>query len=86
VTGGIVTEQMVAMPEYRFHLKDGHADEDHAVHLGDDASAIAEGLKTASGLLGELSLLDKGRAHHSLEICASGDTILKIEIQVTRSR
>lgn len=84
VVGRIVTEQVI--DEYRFHLKDGHAYEDHAVHLDDDASAIAESLKTASGLLAELQLLDIGTVRHSLEIRANSETVSKIEIQVTRNR
>jgi hypothetical protein len=74
------------MAQYHFHLNDGHSDEDHALELRDDASAIAEGLKTASGLMSDVNLSDVGSRSHTLKVSANGETILKIEIQMIRSR
>jgi hypothetical protein len=74
------------MPEYRFHLTDGHASEDYAVDLDDDASATAEGLKTASRVLADLRFLDVTRTNQLLEVRAGDNTILKIEVKVIKNR
>jgi hypothetical protein len=74
------------MPRYSFHIQDGFA-EDHALELADDAAAIDEGLKAASGMLRDLNLARVGTECHSFEIRVdTGEPILKIEINATRSR
>jgi hypothetical protein len=74
------------MPNYVFLFKNG-IPEDQIVELPDDSTAVEEGLKTASGLIRDLSLPRIGREFHSLEIRQeSGEQVLKIEFIATRSR
>jgi hypothetical protein len=61
--------------------------EDQIVDLQDHAMAVEEGLKTASGLIRDLSLPRVGRQFHSLEVRQEGgQQILKIEFTATRAR
>jgi hypothetical protein len=74
------------MPNYVFLFQNG-IPEDQLVELQDDSTAVEEGLKTASGLIRDLSLPRIGREFHSLEVRQeSGDQVLKIEFSVTRAR
>jgi hypothetical protein len=74
------------MPNYVFLFQNG-IPEDQLVELQDDSTAVEEGLKTASGLIRDLSLTRVGREFHSLEVREeSGEQVLKIEFSVTRAR
>jgi hypothetical protein len=74
------------MPNYVFLFQNG-IPEDQLVELQDDSTAVEEGLKTASGLIRDLSLTRVGREFHSLEVRQeSGEQVLKIEFSVTRTR
>ena len=74
------------MPNYVFLFQNG-IPEDQLVELQDDSTAIEEGLKTASGLIRDLSLPRIGREFHSLEVRQeSGEQVLKIELSITRAR
>ena len=74
------------MPNYLFLFQNG-IPEDQLVELQDDSTAVEEGLKTASGLIRDLSLPRIGREFHSLEVRQeSGEQVLKIEFSVTRVR
>jgi hypothetical protein len=74
------------MPNYLFLFQNG-IPEDQLVELQDDSTAVEEGLKTASGVIRDLSLPRIGREFHSLEVRQeSGDQVLKIEFSVTRAR
>jgi hypothetical protein len=62
-------------------------EEDQIVDLQDDSTAVEEGLKTASGMIRDLSLPRVGRQFHSLEVRQeSGQQVLKIDITATRTR
>jgi hypothetical protein len=74
------------MPQYHFYLNDGHSGEDHVLEFKDDASAIAEGLKTATGLMADVDLLDVGSRSYLLKVSGNGETIFKVEVQMIRSR
>ena len=74
------------MPNYVFLFQNG-IPEDQLVELQDDSTAVEEGLKTASGLIRDLSLPRIGREFHSLEVRQeNGEQVLKIEFSVTRAR
>jgi hypothetical protein len=74
------------MPKYIFLFKNG-IPEDQTVDLKDDSMAVEEGLKTASGMIRDLSLPRVGRQFHSLEVRQeSGEQVLKIEFSATRAR
>jgi hypothetical protein len=74
------------MPKYIFLFKNG-IPEDQTVDLKDDSMAVEEGLKTASGMIRDLSLPRVGRQFHSLEVRQeSGEQVLKIEFRATRAR
>ena len=74
------------MPKYIFLFKNG-IPEDQTVELQDDSMAVEEGLKTASGMIRDLSLPRVGRQFHSLEVRQeSGQQISKIEFTATRAR
>ena len=74
------------MPNYIFLFQNG-IPEDQIVDLQDDSTAVEEGLKTASGLIRDLSLPRVGRQFHSLEVRQeSGEQVLKIEFSATRAR
>jgi hypothetical protein len=73
------------MPNYVFLFQNG-IPEDQLVELQDDSTAVEEGLKTASGLIRDLSLPRVGREFHSLEVRQDGEQVLKIEFSVTRAR
>ena len=74
------------MPNYVFLFQNG-IPEDQLVELQDDSTAVEEGLKTASGLIRDLSLPRIGREFHSLEVRQeSGEQVMKIEFCVTRVR
>jgi len=74
------------MPNYVFLFQNG-IPEDQLVELQDDSTAVEEGLKTASGLIRDLSLTRVGKEFHSLEVRQeSGEQVLKIEFSVTRAR
>ena len=74
------------MPNYVFLFQNG-IPEDQIVDLQDDAMAVEEGLKTASGLIRDLFLPRIGREFHSLEVRQEdGEQVLKIEFSATRSR
>ena len=74
------------MPNYLFLFQNG-IPEDQLVELQDDSTAVEEGLKTASGLIRDLSLPRIGREFHTLEVRQeNGEQVLKIEISATRSR
>ena len=74
------------MPKYIFLFKNG-IPEDQIVDLQDDSTAVEEGLKTASGMIRDLSLPRVGRQFHSLEVRQeSGEQVLKIEFSATRAR
>jgi hypothetical protein len=55
------------MPKYLFRLNNG-SPEDHVVDLPDDQAALDEGLKTAAGLVGDISLPRIGSETHMLEV------------------
>ena len=77
---------MAKMPNYVFLFQNG-IPEDQLVELQDDSTAVEEGLKTASGLIRDLSLTRVGKEFHSLEVRQeSGEQVLKIEFSVTRTR
>jgi hypothetical protein len=74
------------MPKYVFLFQNG-IPEDQIVDLQDDSTAVEEGLKTASGMIRDLSLPRVGRQFHSLEVRQeSGEQVLKIEFSATRVR
>ena len=74
------------MPNYIFLFQNG-IPEDQIVDLQDDSTAVEEGLKTASGMIRDLSLPRVGRQFHSLEVRqVSGEQVLKIEFSATRAR
>jgi hypothetical protein len=74
------------MPNYVFLFQNG-IPEDQTVDLKDDSTAVEEGLKTASGMIRDLSLPRVGRQFHSLEVRQeSGEQVLKIEFSATRAR
>ena len=74
------------MPKYIFLFKNG-IPEDQTVDLKDDSMAVEEGLKTASGMIRDLSLPRVGRQFHSLEVRQeSGEQVMKIEFIATRAR
>ena len=74
------------MPNYVFRFRNG-IPEDQTVDLKDDSTAVEEGLKTASGMIRDLSLPRVGRQFHSLEVRqVSGEQVLKIEFSATRAR
>lgn len=74
------------MPNYVFRFRNG-IPEDQTVDLKDDSTAVEEGLKTASGMIRDLSLPRVGRQFHSLEVRQeSGEQVLKIEFSATRAR
>jgi hypothetical protein len=74
------------MPNYIFLFQNG-IPEDQTVDLQDDSTAVEEGLKTASGMIRDLSLPRVGRQFHSLEVRQeSGEQVLKIEFSATRAR
>jgi hypothetical protein len=74
------------MPNYLFLFQNG-IPEHQLVELQNDSAAVEEGLKTASGLIRDLSLPRIGREFHSLEVRQeSGEQVLKIEFSVTRAR
>ena len=74
------------MPSYVFLFKNG-IPEDQTVDLKDDSTAVEEGLKTASGMIRDLSLPRVGREFHSLEVRQeNGEQVLKIEFSATRAR
>ena len=74
------------MPNYVFLFRNG-IPEDQTVDLKDDSTAVEEGLKTASGMIRDLSLPRVGRQFHSLEVRQeSGEQVLKIEFSATRAR
>ena len=74
------------MPNYVFRFQNG-IPEDQIVDLQDDSMAVEEGLKTASGMIRDLSLPRVGRQFHSLEVRQeSGEQVLKIEFSATRAR
>jgi uncharacterized protein DUF6894 len=81
-----VAVSVAKMPNYIFLFQNG-IPEDQIVELQDDSTAVEEGLKTASGLIRDLSLPRVGRQFHSLEVRQeSGQQILKIEFTATRAR
>lgn len=83
---GAFEELVAKMPNYVFLFQNG-IPEDQLVELQDDSTAVEEGLKTASGLIRDLSLPRIGREFHSLEVRQeSGEQVLKIEFIVTRAR
>jgi hypothetical protein len=74
------------MPNYIFLFQNG-IPEDQIVDLQDDSTAVEEGLKTASGMIRDLSLPRVGRQFHSLEVRQeSGEQVLKIEFSAARAR
>ena len=74
------------MPNYVFRFRNG-IPEDQTVDLKDDSTAVEEGLKTASGMIRDLSLPRVGRQFHSLEVRQeSGEQVLKIEFSAMRAR
>jgi hypothetical protein len=74
------------MPKYIFVIKNGFH-EDHIFDLQDDAAAIDEGLKTASGMVHDLSLTRKGTEIRTLDVREEGgEEILKVEIRAARVR
>jgi hypothetical protein len=74
------------MPNYIFLFQNG-IPEDQTVDLQDDSTAVEEGLKTASGMIRDLSLPRVGRQFHSLEVRQeSGEQVLKIEFSATHAR
>jgi hypothetical protein len=74
------------MPRYNFILKNGQP-EDHEFELPNDALAIEEALRTASGLLRDIDFSEVGKnCSQSLEIRESGDTVMKIEIHAVKNR
>ena len=74
------------MPNYIFLFQNG-IPEDQIVELQDNSTAVEEGLKTASGMIRDLSLPRVGRQFHSLEVRQeSREQVLKIEFTATRAR
>jgi hypothetical protein len=74
------------MPLYRFHIENGPSEE-LTMELPSDAAAIKEGLRTAAGLVGDLSLSRTGIETHRVEVSdAKEEPILKVEIRAVRSR
>jgi hypothetical protein len=74
------------MPKYIFLIKDG-ATEAHVLELQNDSAAVEEGLKTASGMIRDLSLSRIGTQIHALEVGEEdGKEILKVEIRAARIR
>jgi len=74
------------MPKYIFVIKNGFP-EDHILDLSDDSAAVEEGLKTASGMVSDLSLTRIGNETHTLDVReVDGEEILKVEIRAARVR
>jgi hypothetical protein len=80
-----LAELVVRMPQYVFLFQNG-SPEDQIVDLQDDSSAVDEGLKTASGMIRDLSLSRVGQEFQSLEVRQEGEQVLKIDIRATRTR
>ena len=74
------------MPLYRFHIENGPS-EDHEMELPNDDIAVAEGLRTAAGLVGDLAVPRTGSEVHWVEVSqASGASVLRIEIRAVRGK
>lgn len=74
------------MPKYIFLIKDGST-EAHVLELQNDSAAVEEGLKTASGMIRDLSLSRIGTQIQILEVGEEdGKEILKVEIRAARIR
>jgi hypothetical protein len=74
------------MPKYLFRLNNG-SPEDHVVDLPDDSAALDEGLKTAAGMVRDISLPRIGSETHMLEVTEDGGTkLLTVEIRAARNR
>ncbi|HEX3339690.1 MAG TPA: hypothetical protein VHT68_11020 [Pseudolabrys sp.] len=74
------------MPKYIFLIKDGST-EAHVLELQNDSAAVEEGLKTASGMIRDLSLTRIGTQIQILEAGEEdGKEILKVEIRAARIR
>jgi len=81
-----VAVSVAKMSNYIFLFQNG-IPEDQIVELQDNSTAVEEGLKTASGLIRDLSLPRVGRQFHSLEVRQeSREQVLKIEFTATRAR
>jgi len=74
------------MPKYLFRLNNG-SPEDHVVDLPGDSAALDEGLKTAAGMIRDISVPRIGSETHMLEITDDGGKqLLTVEIRVARNR
>ena len=60
MASGALQVLVARMPKYVFNFNNGFQ-EDHVLDLPDDTSAAEEGLKTASGMMSDLSLPRIGR-------------------------
>ena len=81
-----VAVSVAKLSNYIFLFQNG-IPEDQIVDLQDDSTAVQEGLKTASGMIRDLSLPRVGRQFHSLEVRQeSGEQVLKIEFSATHAR
>jgi hypothetical protein len=74
------------MPVYIFRINNG-SPEDHILDLPDDSAAFDEGLKTAAGMVREITLPRIGTQTHVLEITENGGKrLLMVEIRAARNR
>jgi hypothetical protein len=77
---------MVGLPRYHFHIENGPS-EDQSLDFADDTLAIAEGLRTAAGLVSDLSLAQIGTETHYVDVSGEdGVPVLRVEIRAVRSR
>lgn len=83
---GSVSFLVAQMPKYLFRLNNG-SPEDHFVDLPDDSAALDEGLKTAAGMVRDISLPRIGSETHLLEVSEDGGAqLLTVEIRAARNR
>ena len=68
------------MPKYLFRLNNG-SPEDHVVDLPDDSAALDEGLRTAAGMVRDISLPHIGSETHMLEVTEDGGKRILTEIR-----
>jgi hypothetical protein len=74
------------MPKYLFRLNNG-SPEDHVVDLPHDSAALDEGLRTAAGMVRDISLPHIGSETHMLEVTEDGGKrLLTVEIRASRNR
>jgi hypothetical protein len=74
------------MPRYHLQIRDGPS-EVHVLNLPDDTRAIEETLRTAAGLIRDLSLKEMETKTQLLDLSEDGKKpVLTIEIMAARKR